>query len=161
MDVLKMRGVLVDVGTYYWTGLGTTRFSVVMSNFGNQMAPSGSVELTEGVSVTSFQAFAPPTMFRFGFAFEPIMDETHILTTSLQLNHPKDNSENVSLGAEYSWAKMVSFRAGYKVNVDEQPLTFGGGVATSLGSFQFGFDYSFVPSTNLGNVHTISMNLKL
>ena len=28
LDVLKMRGVLLDIGTMYWTGLGTTRFAV-------------------------------------------------------------------------------------------------------------------------------------
>jgi long-subunit fatty acid transport protein len=161
MDVLKMRGVLVDLGTYYWTGLGTARFSAVMTNFGNQMTPSGSVTLRDGSSVSTFQAFAPPTMFRFGFAFEPIMDETHVLTTSLQLNHPKDNSENLCLGAEYTWMKTASLRAGYKLGVDEQAYSFGGGVATSLSAFQIGVDYSFVPSTNLGGVHTISMNLKL
>ncbi|MCB9250238.1 MAG: hypothetical protein H6613_17645 [Ignavibacteriales bacterium] len=27
LDKLKMRGVMVDLGTYYWTGLGTTRFA--------------------------------------------------------------------------------------------------------------------------------------
>lgn len=161
MDVLKMRGVVVDLGTYYWTGLGTSRFSAVMTNFGNQLSPSGTVQLRNGGSVSTFQSFAPPTMFRFGFAFEPIMDDTHVLTASLQLNHPKDNSENLCLGAEYGWTKTISLRAGYKLNVDEEAFTFGGGFATSVSAFQVGFDYSFVPSTNLGNVHTISLNLKL
>jgi long-subunit fatty acid transport protein len=161
MDVLKMRGVLVDLGTYYWTGLGTARFSAVVTNFGSQMTPGGTLYLTNGSSVSSFQSFAPPTMFRFGFAIEPVMDEIHMLTTSLQLNHPKDNSENLCLGAEYSWKRTVALRAGYKLNVEEQPFSFGGGIAASLESFQVAVDYSFVPSTNLGGVHRISVNLKL
>ncbi len=161
MDVLKMRGVLVDLGTYYWTGLGTTRFSAVITNFGNQMTPSGSLLLTNESTVSTFQAFAPPTMFRFGFAFEPIMDETHMLTTSIQLNHPKDNSENLCLGTEYSWKKTVALRAGYKLNVEEQAFSFGAGFVASLSAFQAAVDYSFVPSTNLGGVHRISVSLKL
>jgi len=161
MDVLKMRGVLVDLGTYYWTGLGTARFSAVVTNFGNQLSPSGTVQFRNGGSVSTFQAFAPPTMFRFGFAFEPIMDDIHVLTTSLQLNHPKDNSENLCLGAEYGWSKTLSLRAGYKLNVDEEAFTFGGGFAASVSTLQVGVDYSFVPSTNLGNVHTITLNVKL
>jgi len=161
MDVLKMRGVMVDFGTYYWTGLGTSRFSAVVTNFGNQISPSGSVILTGGQTVREFQEFSPPTIFRFGFAFEPIMDETNILTASIQLNHPNDNSENICLGAEYGWMKMIFLRGGYKLNVEEQSVSFGGGLATSLGGVALGVDYSYVAYTNLGGVHRISMNVKL
>src|SRR5690606_21716511 len=45
LDKLKMRGVMIDLGTYYWTGLGTSRFAVSVSNFGNQLAPDGEVVL--------------------------------------------------------------------------------------------------------------------
>ena len=69
LDKLKMRGVLIDLGTYYWTGLGTTRFAVVMSNFGNQLAPDGEVVLTGNRTKSNWQEFSPPTMFRLGFAF--------------------------------------------------------------------------------------------
>ena len=31
IDVLKTRAFMVDLGTYYWTGLGSTRFSVSVS----------------------------------------------------------------------------------------------------------------------------------
>jgi hypothetical protein len=161
MDVLTMHGVLVDLGTYYWTGLGTARFSAVITNFGNRMSPAGTVVLQNGTSVSSFQEFAPPTMFRFGFAIEPIMNETHVLTTSLQLNHPNDNSENVGFGAEYTWMRMVSIRAGYKLNVEEQAFSFGAGLSASVSALQVGLDYCFIPSTNLGDVHRISMSLKL
>jgi len=161
MDMLTMRGLLVDLGTYYWTGLGSTRFSAVVNNFGNQMSPDGSVQLENGGTVDKFQKFAPPTMFRFGFAFEPIMDETHILTTSLQLNHPNDNSENLCLGVEYSWMKTISLRSGYKLNVEEQAFSFGIGLATSVSDITFGFDYGYAAFANLGYVHRISLNVKL
>lgn len=35
---LSMRGMLIDLGTFYWTGLGTTRFAVSVTNFGGQLA---------------------------------------------------------------------------------------------------------------------------
>ena len=91
---LSMRGVLIDLGTFYWTGLGTTRFAVSVSNFGGQLTPSGSVNLVDGTTVSSFQSFSPPTIFRIGFAFEPYQDNANKLTASAQLNHPADNSEN-------------------------------------------------------------------
>ena len=43
LDALKMRSVMVDLGTYYWTGLGTARFAVVISNFGSDVTPEGTV----------------------------------------------------------------------------------------------------------------------
>ena len=46
LDKLKMRGIMIDLGTYYWTGLGSTRFAVTVSNFGNQMSPDGKVVLS-------------------------------------------------------------------------------------------------------------------
>ncbi len=128
MDVLKMRGLMIDLGTYYWTGLGTSRFAAVVTNFGNQISPSGSVTLYGGQVINQFQRFPPPTIFKFGFAFEPVMNETSILTMAIQLNHPNDNSENMSLGAEYGWMKTFFLRVGYKLNVDEQSFSCGAGL---------------------------------
>ncbi len=161
LDMLKMRGTVIDLGTYYWTGLGSLRFSAVMSNFGNQVSPSGTASLLGGGTVTQFQEFSPPTMFRFGFALEPIQTESHVLTTSVQLNHPNDNSENVSVGAEYRWSKTLYLRGGYKLNVDEEALSVGVGLAASLSPFSFHVDYGYVPFRNLGGVHRISLVVTL
>ncbi len=161
MDVLKMRGVVIDFGTYYWTGLGTSRFSAVVTNFGNEMSPSGSITLYGGETVSKFQEFPPPTNFRFGFAFDPIKDETNLLTTSIQLNHPNDNSENISLGAEYGWMNMLFLRGGYKLNVEGQSFTVGGGLAATISGIALSFDYGYAAYANLGGVHRISMNVKL
>ena len=161
MDVVKMRGVVIDFGTYYWTGLGTSRFSAVVTNFGNEMSPSGSITLYGGETVNQFQEFPPPTNFKFGFAFDPIKDETNLLTTAIQLNHPNDNSENISLGAEYGWMKTLFLRGGYKFNVEDESFTVGGGLATTISGISFNIDYGYAAYTNLGGVHRISMIVKL
>jgi len=127
LDKLKMRGIMVDLGTYYWTGLGSTRFAVTVTNFGNDLAPDGEVVLVGNRTKSEWQSFSPPTMFRIGFALEPYENDEHRVTTSIQLNHPNDNSENLSLGVEYVWNKMFFARAGYKINVDEQDISFGAG----------------------------------
>ncbi|HUI31408.1 MAG TPA: PorV/PorQ family protein [Candidatus Acidoferrales bacterium] len=157
---LSMRGVLIDLGTFYWTGLGTTRFAVSVSNFGGQLTPSGSVQLVDGTTVSSFQSFSPPTFFRIGFAFEPYQDETNKLTTSAQLNHPGDNSENIALGAEYSYDSSFFLRAGYKINVDEQNYSLGAGVKIDARFALVYFDYAFTPYQRLGDVHRFSLNLR-
>ncbi len=161
MDKLKMRGFMVDLGTYYWTGLGSTRFAVTVSNFGNNLAPDGDVVLVGNREESEWQSFAPPTIFRIGFAFEPYETEEHKVTTSIQLNHPNDNSENVSTGIEYNWNKILYLRGGYKINVDEQNYTFGAGVHTPISFTELTFDYAYSNFSRLGSAHRFSIILGL
>jgi Type IX secretion system protein PorV len=156
---LKMRGVMIDLGTYYWTGLGTSRFAVAVSNFGNQLAPDGEVVLVGKREKSDWQAFSPPTVFRIGFALDPIKTDENMLTTSIQLNHPNDNSENVSVGAEYSWKKILYLRGGYKFNVDAQNYSFGIGIHFPIRIADFTFDYSYANMTALGSAQRFSIIL--
>ncbi|MBI5020213.1 MAG: PorV/PorQ family protein [Ignavibacteriales bacterium] len=169
LDILKMRGTMVDLGTYYWTGLGSSRFAIVITNFGGDVAPSGSVTTFDGSKVNSFQSFSPPTQFKIGFAMEPYETETHKITTSIELNHPNDNAENVHLGAEYKWEDWLFVRAGFKRTIGEtllgrdnaasNDISFGVGVLVPVLTSKVGFDYSFSNYNLLGTVHRISVNL--
>jgi hypothetical protein len=160
LDKLKMRGVMLDLGTYYWTGLGSTRFAVTVSNFGAELAPDGKVVLVGNRGENSdWQSFSPPTMFRIGFAFEPYESKEHKVTTSIQLNHPNDNSENFGLGAEYLWRSILFLRGGYKFNVDSEDWAFGAGVDVPISIAHFTFDYAFSNFKNLGSVHRFSIIL--
>lgn len=161
IDVLKTRAVMIDLGTYYWTGLGSTRFSVAVSNFGNNVSPEGTVDLPRGEKLSSFQEYSPPTLFRIGFAFEPIEDDVNRLTASVQLNHPNDNSENLAVGFEYAWNELFFVRGGYKLNVDEEGLTAGAGINAPIGFGRGGVDYAFADFGRLGAVHRITVRLGL
>lgn len=164
LDKLKMRGVLIDLGTFYYTGLGTSRFAVAVTNFGNQLAPDGEVKLVGKREKSDWQAFSPPTMFRVGFAFEPIYDDFQKLTASLQLNHPNDNSENVGVGLEYAYiipqlGSQLFLRGGYKFNVEDQDYSFGAGVKLPVFVSTVTFDYSFANFDRLGAAHRITLSL--
>jgi long-subunit fatty acid transport protein len=167
LDVLKMRSMMVDLGTYYWTGLGTTRFSVVIANFGSDVAPKGTVTGTNGASVTSFQSFSLPTEFRLGVAMEPVVNDDHRLTTSIQLNHPNDNAEHLRLGLEYAFRNTFFIRGGIKRTIG-QPLfgddattnesyALGAGVQAPIGISTVNADYAFTQFGRLGSVHRISL----
>jgi long-subunit fatty acid transport protein len=158
---LKMRGFMFDLGTYYLTGLSNTRFAVTISNFGPQVKPSGSVELVGGRTLSSFQQFPPPTMFRIGFAYDPIDNSMNKLTTSIQLNHPNDNAEHVNLGAEYSYKDLLFIRGGYKFNVDSENYSAGIGLKVPLSITKTSVDYSIVNFKDLGFTHRISLNVLL
>jgi long-subunit fatty acid transport protein len=161
LDKLKMRGIMIDLGTYYWTGLGSTRFAVTVTNFGNDLAPDGEVVLVGNRTNSEWQSFSPPTMFRIGFALEPYEDDENRVTTSIQLNHPNDNSENVSIGAEYVWNSMFFARAGYKINVDEQDFSFGAGVNIPVSMANISVDYAYANFARLGSAHRFSITLGL
>ena len=161
LDMLKMRGAVLDFGTYYWTGLGTMRFSAVVTNFGSQVSPTGEVKLLNGNTIKDFQEFSAPTVFRFGLAGEVINEEDHALTTSFQINHPNDNSENLAVGLEYQFMKILFLRGGYKLNVEEQNFSFGAGIEAPLGFANVAFDYGYATFERFGGIHRISILLKL
>jgi len=156
---LKMRGVMIDLGTFYWTGLGSTRFAVAVSNFGNQLAPDGKVVLVGKREKSDWQAFSPPTIFRIGFAFEPYESGDNKVTASIQLNHPNDNSENVSTGLEYAWKNILYFRGGYKFNVEGQNYSFGFGINIPIKIAICKIDYSYSDYTLLGSAQRFSIIL--
>lgn len=161
LDRLKMRGFMIDLGTLYYTGLGSTRFAVAITNFGNELSPDGEVTLFDRSKKSNWQSFSPPTMFRIGFAFEPYQNQTHRVTSSVQLNHPNDNSENVSFGSEYAWKEILYLRGGYKLNVDEQDFTMGAGVKVPVGIAEVTFDYAFSKFARLGSAHRLTLLLGL
>ncbi|MGE5315388.1 MAG: PorV/PorQ family protein [Acidobacteriota bacterium] len=167
IDMLKTEAVLIDLGTYYTMGLGSARFAVVVSNFGSNVAPKGTARGGNGSDVTNFQAFSPPTMFKLGVAFEPYETDEHRVTTSIQLNHPNDNAENVRLGVEYGFESMFFLRAGVKRTIGESLLgkstssaedyTFGAGVRIPIAVMTVNADYSFANFNDLGAVHRFSV----
>jgi len=156
---LHARNLLIDFGTYYWTGFGSSRFAVAVVNFGTNIAPAGEMMLRNGHKLTHFQKFPPPTIFRIGFATEVIDNEYHKITTSVQLNHPNDNAENVNLGCEYWWHRLVALRGGYRVNMDEESFTFGAGLNLPIRLFELELDLSYSDFGLLGNSTRLTMNL--
>jgi hypothetical protein len=169
LAVLKMRTVLFDLGTHYETGLGTARIGVAVSNFGSDVAPSGQITLLDGSTISSFQSFSPPTVFKFGIAFEPYKTDEQRLTASVQLNHPNDNAEDVRMGLEYGYSDWLRLRVGLRRSVggswfttnqnSSDDYSFGVGVVAPLPFTIVSFDYAYTNFNALGAVHRISCEL--
>lgn len=156
---VKMKSVLGDLGTYYRTGLGSSRFSVVISNFGGQVSPSGNVQLIGNREQSTFQAFPPPTIFKIGFALEPIQDAKNRLTASVQLNSPNDNAEYLNFGAEYAFKEYLFLRGGYKINVDAENFSAGAGLRLPLTFAMLNLDYALSNYKELGFAQRLSLNV--
>ncbi len=154
---LSIKSWLIDLGTHYHTGFKSIRFAVSIVNFGPNLQPSGKKSNDE-----SYQDFSPPTIFRFGVAFEPYQSTMHKITSTIQVNHPVDNSENVNLGSEYWWQDMFALRVGFQTGADEGGFSAGMGLKLSLGLIQpMLFDYAFSDFGRLGSIHRFSLGFSL
>ncbi len=161
---LTMRAMLFDLGIYYNTGWKTTRFGVVISNFGSDMAPAGKITYknldNKSVTVKSFQSFPPPIIFRIGLAADFLQKENHKLTGSLQLNHPNDDKENLNFGLEYELFKTLFLRCGYKTAQMEENLSFGFGLITKFSGTHFKLDYAYTNFGRLGYVNRFTAKIE-
>ncbi|RMF60827.1 MAG: hypothetical protein D6748_03175 [Calditrichaeota bacterium] len=160
---LTMRGVLFDLGTYYQTGWKSTRFAVTVTNFGQDMAPTGTITqqnlANETVEIKSFQKFPPPIMFRISVAGEVWDNEVHRITTAMQLNHPNDNAESLNFGMEYWWQNRLALRVGYKTAQVEENFSAGFGLHFPIALADFRLDYAFTNFGRLGVVNRFAIQL--
>ena len=146
MADLQMRGVMLDFGTYYWTGFRSLRFAASMRNFGPTMKPAGTfLKRTRSGDLIEqgYTEFPPPTSFSLGAAMEVIEGQEHQLTMSLQMNHPIDNAENAVLGLEYAFHHNFRLRGGHRFDYGENRWTFGAGAVLPVGRAALKLDYAY------------------
>ena len=103
--------------------------------------------------------FSLPTQFKIGAAYsghENYFAGDYIL--SLDLVKPRDNDLKIHLGGEYTYNKMFSLRSGYQIGYDDRGFSLGLGMKIR----KYSIDYAFIPfSSDLGNSHRLSVNLKI
>jgi hypothetical protein len=159
IENLRMHGIMLDLGTYYQTNFRNTRFSVALSNFGQQVKPGGSYDYINPsgeVIPKSYQSFSPPTVFRIGAATNILTSESNQWQATVQLDHPTDNAESFSFGTEYGLSRILFLRGGYKLSNDTQSYSLGLGLKFTLLSTNSNLDYAFAAVGDLGYSNTFS-----
>jgi hypothetical protein len=163
---MNVHNVLFDLGLKYDVGVKHTRFGINFSNFGFNVKPTGEVNILKfsgEQNISSFSNISVPGIFRLGLAFDPIHTNEHVLTTSGQLNHPTDNNETYSLGAEYGYLRTGYLRAGYEFGSDQRYAGPSAGIGIKLNR-NFGgimIDYGFLAKATLGNIHRITLAINI
>jgi hypothetical protein len=154
--------MVMDAGTYYSIGPRNMRLAVALTNFGADLAPSGTYEqrTVSGMAVTAYEGFAPATEFRFGISFEPATREWLKTLVDIELSHPSDNEETFRLGGEAVLMNVLAVRAGHDMNADELKTSLGLGVETDIFSAGASLDYAATLSDYLGTVHRFSLTLR-
>jgi hypothetical protein len=140
-----------DFGMIYKTGFKSLQFGVVIKNFSKEAR-----FIDEG--------FQLPLTFKIGASMN-VMDltdfdkETHQVLLSIEAEHPRDYTERVRVGCEYTFMKMLALRAGFVSHADEQKFSYGVGLQKDLGPLGVGVDYAYTPFGVFDKVHTFAMRL--
>jgi len=105
---------------------------------------------------------------KFGVALDPIYTPDHKLTVAADLSHPNDGSEKIHLGAEYTWASLISFRSGFRYDpnlwddrsTSTEGLTFGVGMKYPMGNQFYSFSYAGEDRGYLGLKHRFCLGIE-
>ena len=151
---------LVDIGSIYYLGYGSVRIATSLSNFGSEFKPSGNYISSVTGEVRAYDGFDPPTVFRYGLAFEPIENPAHRLTASLEINQPADNAQLVKAGLEWNWVRRMALRTGYNFNADELSFSAGAGLYGTFGHTLGQLDYAYTSGGFLGGINRLSLGIR-
>ncbi|HOV98092.1 MAG TPA: PorV/PorQ family protein [Bacteroidota bacterium] len=146
--------VLFDYGIHYLTGFRSIELAASVQNFGPNIKYAKENHPT-------------PMIFRIGIAANFIgpdalllKNEKNRMGVEFDLIHPNDYDQQIHVGLEYEFSKLVALRCGYKFNYDAEGLTAGLGLKQDIGGMRLAFDYSFASlKYHLGNVQRISLGV--
>lgn len=139
-----------DLGILYKTGFKSLNFGMAVRNFSKEIK-------------FEKEDFQLPLIFKMGLSMNAvdlfnIDPETHSFLISVDATHPRDYPEQVNVGGEYVFMKILALRAGYMFNNDEFGFTWGVGLQKSFSDLQVGFDYSYTPFGIFTKVQRISLH---
>ncbi len=166
LDDKSFDNILFDIGTIYNTGWRNLRLGFALLHFGPDMNFINKKVRT-------------PLLFRVSAADDIISSENFLATLMIELVHPTDNDEWLSIGSEFVLLNTLKLRAGYRFVNDEGNsrvdidigtigkndvgnLSFGAGVQSPvLGLSNIKVDYAFTSYTQVFNdIHTITVGIE-
>ena len=180
-----------DGGATYKTGFKSLRIGMAIRNFGSEGEFTGGTVLTdkyqrwtEGQTEMNIyyktDPYPIPMNFNFGVAYDFLEGPSNFLTGALEFQNPNDGTENVRMGLDYNFAKIVSLRLGYVFNYERfkavldgfddltaneksENLTAGLGFKYGFSGVDVGIDYSYTEmgllSDSYMNGHRVSLTV--
>jgi hypothetical protein len=148
LDDVSFSNVLFDVGTVYYTGFDRLRLAFAVQHFGPDLKPYD-------------VRFRMPLTIRLGAGDDLVSSEDHRVTAGVELVHPTDNNELLTMGLEYEFLKTFALRTGYRVNTDIGNVSFGAGVHPPvMGDIDLRFDYAYGSyGTVFGATHRFTLGI--
>ncbi len=124
--------VAFDFGTIFRTGFKSLKFGMFVRNFSTEVK-----YVSEG--------FQMPLEFSIGVSMDAMdflgSSERHQVLLSVDAVHYRSHREQLNVGVEYAFRKIVQLRFGYRSGNDENNINFGLG----LNYLKFAIDYAYTP----------------
>jgi hypothetical protein len=151
-----------DFGVFYRTGFRSLNFAVSARNFAQEIT-------------FEEESFQLPLTLRLGVSMN-LMDlvesasQTHAFLLAIDAETPRDFSEQIRIGGEYTFLNTIALRAGYVFPTDEQGISLGVGFQQTLGGVGFSADYaytdygafnSFSSLGGVNGIHRLALQLSL
>ncbi len=166
----------IDMGVLYKTPFDGFTLGMSIKNFSSKMKFTGTSEIvlydpapnTTGnndriPAEISTESWSLPLVFTLGLSYKALDSDMHQLIFDIDAHHPSDNYENLSLGGEYVFNEILSFRAGYKslfMKETDESFTLGVGLNQRiLGNIAFHINYAYLNFGRLSSVHKISVGV--
>lgn len=144
----QVSGIAYDIGTIFYPGFKSFRLGMSVRDFSPQLK----------YEETPFQL---PLTFRIGVAMD-VLDllgniPNNSLLISIDALHPRDYTERVHIGGEYTFSNILALRAGYKTNYDEEGLSLGFGLNWEIAGINLKIDYAYTDFGVFQNVNRFSI----
>lgn len=148
--------VAFDFGTNFKTGIKSLAFGMSVRNFSKEVT-------------FEQEQFELPLLFTVGISanvldFFEIPSSQQSFIVSCDATHPRSHPEQLKIGAEYQFMKLIALRGGYITGEDEDGITFGLGVTSSglgISSANFAVDYAYTPYGVFDYVQRITISFSM
>lgn len=145
--------VAFDFGMLYKTGFRSLTFAASARNFARE------VEYAE-------ESYELPLLLKIGISMDLVdltrlSPDMHGFVLSVDTESPRDYSEQIKIGGEYTFMDTISLRAGYIFPTDQQGINAGVGIHRSIGGMTLAANYAYTDFGVFSEVHRIGFQVSL
>lgn len=145
----RLNPLAFDFGTIYLTGLKGLAFGMSIRNFSKEIKYAK-------------EGFEIPLVFTMGITIDlmNLLPETELVQSavlSVDASHYRSHPEQIKVGIDYMLMNMLSIRAGYVSNNDEEGFSYGMGIS-KLG---LSLDYAYTPFGLFGSVKRMTVRFAI
>ena len=165
----------LNVGTLYRISPDGLHIGASLSNFGTRGAFDGRelrIQYDQNPQVYGDNGTLPaqlftddfplPILFRVGVGLPIEINEGSKLHVEVDAFHPSDNTESISMGAEWAFQNTLFLRGGYQ-NLFQQDselgLTLGAGLQYQSDDYRVSFDYGWADQGRLEKTHRLTLGI--
>lgn len=143
--------VAFDFGAIYQTGFRSLKFGFSFRNFAQEVTYAQ-------------ESFELPLEFRTGLSMDlvdvlPVSNDLHSALAVVEARRPRDFSEQIKGGLEYTFMDAVSLRGGYVWPHEERGINLGAGVHADIGGAEANLDYAYSEFGPLGTVNRLGLRI--